>query len=39
MTVVSERLGFSIIVVNYNNGDFLAATIDSALSQYHLFAK
>ena len=35
MSVVSERLGVSIIVVNYNNGDFLAAAIDSALSQNH----
>jgi glycosyltransferase involved in cell wall biosynthesis len=35
MSVVSERLGVSIIVVNYNNGDFLAAAIDSALSQIH----
>jgi hypothetical protein len=35
MSVVSERLGVSIIVVNYNNGDFLAAAIDSALSQDH----
>jgi glycosyltransferase involved in cell wall biosynthesis len=35
MSVVSERLGVSIIVVNYNNEAFLAAAIDSALSQPH----
>lgn len=32
---MTEPLGISIIVVNYNNGRFLAAAIDSALSQDH----
>src|SRR5216683_5838217 len=32
---LSEPWGVSIIVVNYNNGEFLAAAIDSALGQNH----
>src|SRR5215472_4972879 len=32
---MSEPLGVSIIVVNYNNGRFLASAIDSALAQDH----
>jgi glycosyltransferase involved in cell wall biosynthesis len=32
---MSEPLGVSIIVVNYNNERFVAAAIDSALSQNH----
>lgn len=32
---MSEALGVSIIVVNYNNANFLAAAIDSALGQDH----
>jgi glycosyltransferase involved in cell wall biosynthesis len=32
---VSEPLGVSIIVVNYNNEPFLAPAIDSALGQSH----
>jgi glycosyltransferase involved in cell wall biosynthesis len=32
---MSKPLGVSIIVVNYNNGRFLAAAIDSALGQNH----
>lgn len=32
---MSELRGVSIIVVNYNNGRFLAAAIDSALGQNH----
>jgi hypothetical protein len=32
---MSEPLGVTIIVVNYNNERFLAAAIDSALSQNH----
>ena len=31
--IMSEPLGVSIIVVNYNNERFLAAAIDSALGQ------
>jgi glycosyltransferase involved in cell wall biosynthesis len=33
--IVSEPLGVSIIVVNYNNERFLTAAIDSALGQDH----
>src|SRR5207237_7598047 len=33
--IVTEPLGVSIIVVNYNNERFLAAAIDSALNQDH----
>src|SRR5215472_17344361 len=33
--IMSEPLGVSIIVVNYNNERFLAAAIDSALAQDH----
>jgi glycosyltransferase involved in cell wall biosynthesis len=33
--IMSEPLGVSIIVVNYNNERFLAAAIDSALAQHH----
>jgi glycosyltransferase involved in cell wall biosynthesis len=32
---MSEPLGVSIIVVNYNHAEFLAAAIDSALGQSH----
>ena len=32
---MTEPLGISIVVVNYNNGRFLAAAIDSALGQDH----
>ena len=32
---MSEPWGVSIIVVNYNNAEFLAAAIDSALGQNH----
>ena len=32
---MSEPLGVSIIVVNYNNEPFLAPAIDSALGQSH----
>jgi len=32
---MSEPCGVSIIVVNYNNAEFLAAAIDSALGQNH----
>ena len=32
---MNEPLGVSIIVVNYNNEQFLAAAIDSALAQQH----
>jgi|SRR6516162_3346171 len=35
MRVMSEALGVSIIVVNYNNERFLPAAIDSALGQSH----
>jgi glycosyltransferase involved in cell wall biosynthesis len=35
MRIMSEPLGVSIIVVNYNNERFLAAAIDSALGQNH----
>ena len=31
--IMSAPLGISIIVVNYNNGRFLAAAIESALNQ------
>ena len=31
--IVSECRGVSIIVVNYNNAQFLAAAVDSALAQ------
>jgi len=34
---MSEPLGVSIIVVNYNNEQFLASAIDSALGQDHPF--
>jgi|SRR5271165_599391 len=33
--IISQSLGVSIVVVNYNNERFLAAAIDSALSQDH----
>src|SRR5439155_16175203 len=33
--IVTEPLGVSIVVVNYNNERFLAAAIDSALGQDH----
>jgi Glycosyl transferase family 2 len=36
---MSELLGVSIIVVNYNNERFLAAAIDSALCQDHPFCE
>jgi hypothetical protein len=32
---MTEALGVSIVVVNYNNADFLAAAIDSGLAQDH----
>ena len=32
---MSEPWGVSIIVVNYNNAEFLATAIDSALGQNH----
>lgn len=32
---MSERLGVSIVIVNYNNERFLGAAIDSALGQDH----
>jgi glycosyltransferase involved in cell wall biosynthesis len=35
MGMMSEPWGVSIIVVNYNNAEFLAAAIDSALGQSH----
>ena len=35
MRIISDPLGVSIIVVNYNNERFLAAAIDSALGQNH----
>jgi glycosyltransferase involved in cell wall biosynthesis len=36
---MSEPIGVSIIVVNYNNERFLAAAIDSALGQDHPFCE
>ena len=36
---MSEPLGVSIIIVNYNNAEFLAAAIDSALSQNHPYCE
>jgi glycosyltransferase involved in cell wall biosynthesis len=36
---MSEPLGVSIIVVNYNNERFLAAAIESALGQTHLLCE
>jgi glycosyltransferase involved in cell wall biosynthesis len=36
---MSELLGVSIIIVNYNNAEFLAAAIDSALSQNHPYCE
>jgi glycosyltransferase involved in cell wall biosynthesis len=36
---MSEPRGVSIIVVNYNNAEFLAAAIDSALGQSHPYCE
>src|SRR5262249_597532 len=36
---MSELWGVSIIVVNYNNGEFLPAAVDSALGQDHPFCE
>jgi glycosyltransferase involved in cell wall biosynthesis len=36
---MSETRGVSIVIVNYNNGQFLTAAIDSALAQEHPFCE